>query len=64
MSLPAKRRSGADDVISALPHDYDTILGKRFEDGKELSMGEWQKVALPRAFKAGHSCAYKECYER
>lgn len=43
-------RSGADDVIRALPNDYDTILGKRFETGEELSIGEWQKVALARAF--------------
>jgi len=46
----AARRSGADDVISGLPHGYDTILGKWFEDGEELSIGEWQKVALARAF--------------
>ena len=48
--IAAARRSGADGVISALPHGYDTILGKRFEDGEELSIGEWQKVALTRAF--------------
>lgn len=48
--IAAARRSGADDVISQLPHGYDTILGKRFEDGEELSIGEWQKVALARAF--------------
>jgi ATP-binding cassette subfamily B protein len=34
----------------ALPHGYETVLGKRFEEGEELSIGEWQKVALARAF--------------
>jgi ATP-binding cassette subfamily B protein len=48
--VAAARRSGADDVIRSLPHGYDTILGKRFENGEELSIGEWQKVALARAF--------------
>jgi ATP-binding cassette subfamily B protein len=48
--IAAARRSGADGVISALPRGYDTILGKWLEDGEELSIGEWQKVALARAF--------------
>ncbi|MDD8012526.1 MAG: ABC transporter ATP-binding protein [Acidobacteriota bacterium] len=48
--MAAARRSGADEVIRSLPHGYDTILGKRFADGEELSIGEWQKVALARAF--------------
>jgi len=46
----AARHSGADEVIRGLPRGYDTILGKRFADGEELSVGEWQKVALARAF--------------
>jgi len=48
--VAAARRSGADGTITALPHGYETILGKWFEDGEELSIGEWQKVALARAF--------------
>ena len=46
----AARQAGADEVIRSLPQGYDTILGKRFADGEELSTGEWQKVALARAF--------------
>jgi ATP-binding cassette subfamily B protein len=37
-------------VIEALPARYDTQLGKWFKDGRELSLGQWQKVALARAF--------------
>ncbi|MBW4596885.1 MAG: ABC transporter ATP-binding protein/permease [Brasilonema angustatum HA4187-MV1] len=48
--IAAARRSGADDVITHLPQGYDTILGKLFELGEELSIGQWQKVALARAF--------------
>lgn len=43
-------KAGADNVISGLPHSYDTILGTWFADGEELSIGQWQKVALARAF--------------
>jgi ATP-binding cassette subfamily B protein len=41
---------GADRVIQSLAHGYDSQLGHWFESGSELSTGEWQKVALARAF--------------
>ncbi|MDQ6905921.1 MAG: ABC transporter ATP-binding protein/permease [Chloroflexota bacterium] len=42
--------AGADAVIAALPQGYETPLGRWFQDGQELSIGQWQKVALARAF--------------
>jgi ATP-binding cassette subfamily B protein len=42
--------AGADEVISRLPRGYDTLLGKSFENGTELSAGEWQRIAMARAF--------------
>jgi ATP-binding cassette subfamily B protein len=46
----AARRSGAGKIIDSLPHGFDQMLGKRFEDGTDLSGGEWQKFALARAY--------------
>jgi ATP-binding cassette subfamily B protein len=46
----AAHQAGVDELISCLPKGYDTILGKWFEDGEELSSGEWQKIALARSF--------------
>ena len=46
----AARRTGAEEIINHLPDGYDTVLGKWFENGEELSIGEWQKIALARAF--------------
>jgi ATP-binding cassette subfamily B protein len=46
----AAHRTGADAVIAALPEGYETQLGRQFEKGAELSIGQWQKVALARAF--------------
>ena len=46
----AARQAGAEGVISRLSNGFDTVLGKRFEKGDEISIGEWQKIALSRAF--------------
>ena len=46
----AARKGGADELIAGLPYGYDTPLGKWFDQGANLSGGEWQKVALSRAF--------------
>jgi ATP-binding cassette subfamily B protein len=46
----AARKGGADELISGLPYGYDSPLGKWFDQGVNLSGGEWQKVALSRAF--------------
>ena len=46
----AGREGGADELISKLSEGYDTALGKWFDHGVNLSGGEWQKVALARAF--------------
>ncbi|PHQ28018.1 ABC transporter ATP-binding protein [Leeuwenhoekiella nanhaiensis] len=46
----AAQLSLANEVIETLQHGYDTQLGKRFKQGQELSGGQWQKVALARAY--------------
>ncbi|MBD3277598.1 MAG: ATP-binding cassette domain-containing protein [Candidatus Aegiribacteria sp.] len=42
--------AGVHDLISSLPEGYRSVLGKWFQEGSELSIGEWQKIALARAF--------------
>jgi len=45
----AAEKAGADRVIARLPNGYQSILGRQFENGTEISAGEWQRVVLARA---------------
>jgi ATP-binding cassette subfamily B protein len=45
----AAKQAGIHEAIERLPNGYESLLGKLFESGHELSIGEWQKVALARA---------------
>ncbi|MCB0726365.1 MAG: ABC transporter ATP-binding protein [Ignavibacteriae bacterium] len=42
--------SGASQFVEEYPLKYETVVGKHFKDGEELSIGQWQKIALARAF--------------
>jgi ATP-binding cassette subfamily B protein len=46
----AAEKSLADEIIRRLPGGYDQMLGRRFEGGVDLSGGEWQRLALARAY--------------
>jgi ATP-binding cassette subfamily B protein len=46
----AARSAGAHEMIASLPKGYETLLGKWFADGTELSAGEWQRVVMARAY--------------
>jgi ATP-binding cassette, subfamily B, bacterial len=48
--VASAHKSLADEVIAKLPGKYDQMLGRRFETGVDLSGGEWQKLALARAY--------------
>ena len=48
--VAAAERSLADEVIRKLPNGYDQVIGKRFRTGIDLSGGEWQKIAIARAY--------------
>jgi ATP-binding cassette subfamily B protein len=46
----AAEAAGAEEIVRGLPSGYDQLLGRWFENGTELSAGEWQRIALARAF--------------
>jgi ATP-binding cassette subfamily B protein len=46
----AAQRARADEVVHRLPLSYDQMLGRRFDGGVDLSAGQWQKIALARAY--------------
>ena len=48
--VEAARKSGAHAMIEELPEGYQTMLGRWFHGGHELSLGQWQRIALARAF--------------
>ena len=48
--VTAAQKGGAHEMLENLPNGYATRLGKWFEDGHQLSIGQWQKIALSRAF--------------
>ncbi|WP_316812022.1 ABC transporter ATP-binding protein [Pedobacter heparinus] len=47
--IEASKNSGAHFFIEKLPSSYDTMMGRLFEDGHEVSIGQWQKLAIARA---------------
>jgi ATP-binding cassette subfamily B protein len=48
--MAAGHAAGADEVAAGLPNGWDTILGREFEDGVDLSGGQWQRIAVARAY--------------
>jgi ATP-binding cassette subfamily B protein len=48
--LTAIRAAGAEEIVARLPNYEETLLGRWFAGGTELSVGEWQRIALARAF--------------
>jgi ATP-binding cassette subfamily B protein len=53
--VEAGKRAGADDFVNQLPKGYDNMLGRWFEGGRQLSGGQWQRLALARLYFRGGS---------
>lgn len=53
--VDASMRAGAADFIKLLPNGYDNMLGRWFKDGRQLSGGQWQRIALARLYFRGGS---------
>lgn len=48
--VEAAKKAGAYEFIEKLPNKFDQVLGREYEGGEELSVGQWQKLAIARAF--------------
>jgi len=48
--IAAAQKSGADEFVKTLPNGYETIMGRLFDNGQEISIGQWQKLVIARAF--------------
>ncbi len=48
--VDAAKKSGAHEYIKTFPKQYQTMMGRLFEDGQEVSIGQWQKLAIARSF--------------
>jgi ATP-binding cassette subfamily B protein len=48
--IQAAKNSGAHDFVKKFPQGYNTMMGRIFEDGREVSIGQWQKLAIARSF--------------
>jgi len=47
--IDSAKKAGIHDLLKDMPGGYDTVIGRMFDDSRELSWGEWQKIALARA---------------
>lgn len=56
----AAKNAGIDDILEKLPLGYNNIIGNLFEKGEELSIGQWQKMAIARAFYRNSSILFMD----